>query len=123
MSPSGTRLTAHEPLTRGEHVADNAAGLIGSWPFIIWQSIVIVLWVAFNGLTLTGSLHFDAFPYILLNLALSCQAAMTGPILLLASNRQSQKDREMATQDDQEIALLLQLQQEQLEILRRLETK
>ena len=75
----------------GERLADTIANWIGSWKFLIVQTILVVLWV---GINLVGiGLHWDPYPFILLNLMFSVQAAYTGPILLLASNRQSQKDR------------------------------
>ena len=61
--------------------------------------------------------HFDPFPYVLLNLMFSVQAAYTGPILLLASNRQATKDRAMAWRDDEELGVIFKLQHEQMEIL------
>jgi len=75
----------------GERLADGIANWIGSWPFLIIQTIIVLLWV---GLNIVGlGLHWDPYPFILLNLAFSVQAAYTGPILLLASNRQDKKDR------------------------------
>src|ERR1700716_3430792 len=78
--------------TLGERLADRVAAVIGSWPFLIVQTILIVLWVIVNGVELF--VHpWDPFPFILLNLCFSLQAAYTGPILLVAGNRQSQLDR------------------------------
>lgn len=84
-----------ERATFGQRVADRAVAALGSWRFIIGQSLVMVAWVTFNTLALTGRLHFDGPPFILLNLMLSTQAGIAGPLILLASNRQSQKDRDM----------------------------
>jgi len=83
----------HEQATFGEALADNIASFIGSWRFLIIQTCLVALWVTMNTLQATGKIHIDPFPYILLNLAFSTQAAYTGPVLLLAGNRQSQKDR------------------------------
>jgi uncharacterized membrane protein len=78
--------------TLGERLADRVAAVIGSWPFLIVQTILIVLWVIVNAVELF--VHpWDPFPFILLNLCFSLQAAYTGPILLVAGNRQSQLDR------------------------------
>ena len=77
----------------GEALADNIAAFIGSWRFLIIQSCLVVAWVTLNTLQATGKIHIDPYPYILLNLAFSTQAAYTGPVLLLAGNRQAQKDR------------------------------
>lgn len=111
-----TRVQMSEPLTLGERIADAAAGVVGSWRFIIIQSILVALWIAFNVWEL-GVGHFDPFPYVLLNLMFSVQAAYTGPILLLASNRQATKDRAMAWRDDEELGVIFKLQHEQMEIL------
>jgi uncharacterized membrane protein len=78
--------------TLGERLADRVAAVIGSWPFIIGQSILMVLWVYLNVWAIFVK-HWDPYPFILLNLVLSFQATYAGPIVLLAGNRQSQKDR------------------------------
>ena len=83
----------HEHATFGEHLADGIASFIGSWRFLIIQTALVITWVTINSLQATGKIHIDPYPYILLNLAFSTQAAYTGPVLLLAGNRQSQKDR------------------------------
>jgi uncharacterized membrane protein len=81
----------HDEATFGERLADSIASGIGSWRFLIIQTFAVTLWVILN---LIGFLkHWDPFPFILLNLLFSVQAAYTGPVLLLAGNRQSQKDR------------------------------
>ncbi|HKW68972.1 MAG TPA: DUF1003 domain-containing protein [Candidatus Dormibacteraeota bacterium] len=83
----------HEEATFGEQLADGIATFIGSWPFLILQTVLVATWITINTLEITGRIHIDPYPYILLNLAFSTQAAYTGPVLLLAGNRQSQKDR------------------------------
>src|SRR5438067_13692002 len=83
----------HERATFGEQLADGIASFIGSWRFLIIQTFLVAAWVTINTLQVTGKIHIDPYPYILLNLAVSTQAAHTGPVLLLAGNRQSQKDR------------------------------
>src|SRR5436853_4641948 len=111
-----SRVEMNEPLTRGERIADAAAGVVGSWRFIITQSILVVIWIAVNVWEL-GIGHFDIFPFVLLNLMFSVQAAYTGPILLLASNRQAAKDRAIAWRDDEELGVIYKLQHEQMQIL------
>src|SRR5438105_14144499 len=111
-----TRVQMSEPLTLGERVADSAAGVVGSWRFIIIQTILVAIWIGFNAWEL-GLGHFDPFPFVLLNLMFSVQAAYTGPILLLASNRQAATDRAMASRDDEELGVIFRLQHEQMEIL------
>ena len=81
----------HQEATFGERVADRAAAGIGSWTFLIVQTIAVACWLTLNVVGLVH--HWDAFPFILLNLLFSVQAAYTGPVLLLAGNRQAQKDR------------------------------
>jgi uncharacterized membrane protein len=83
----------HEEATLGELLADGIASFIGSWRFLIIQTALVIAWISINTLQATGRIHIDPFPYILLNLAFSTQAAYTGPVLLLAGNRQAQKDR------------------------------
>jgi uncharacterized membrane protein len=111
-----SRVEVTEPLTTGERIADNAARVVGSWRFIIIQTILVAIWITFNAWEL-GFGHFDLYPFVLLNLMFSVQAAYTGPILLLANNRQATKDRAMAQRDDEELGVIFRLQQEQMEIL------
>jgi uncharacterized membrane protein len=110
-----TRVEMVKPTTVGESIADSAAGLIGSWRFIIVQTVLVAIWVVLNILAI--DLKWDPYPFILLNLMFSVQAAYTGPILLLASNRQTSRDRAMASRDDEELGVIFRLQHEQMEIL------
>jgi len=80
----------HEEATFGEMLADKISAGIGSWTFLIIQTVAVTIWVAGNAYLY---FHFDPKPFILLNLLFSVQAAYTGPVLLLAGNRQAQKDR------------------------------
>ncbi|MDE3076482.1 MAG: DUF1003 domain-containing protein [Chloroflexota bacterium] len=110
-----TRVRMYAPRTVGERIADRASASIGSWKFIIIQTGLVIVWVIVN---FTGFLlRWDPYPFILLNLMFSVQAAYTGPILLLAGNRQATKDRALAERDDAEIGMLLKLQQEQCAVL------
>jgi uncharacterized membrane protein len=81
----------HDEATLGEKVADKVSSGIGSWYFLGIQSVLIVIWLGFNIWALTH--HWDPYPFILLNLMFTIQAAYTGPVLLLSGNRQAQKDR------------------------------
>ena len=83
----------HDEATFGEKLADGIASFIGSWIFLIVQTVLVATWITINSLQITGKIHLDPYPFILLNLAFSTQAAYTGPVLLLAGNRQAQKDR------------------------------
>lgn len=92
----------HEELqTVGQRVADRVAGLVGSWPFIIVQSVILAAWICMNVYLVIHwkDKAFDPYPFILLNLVLSFQAAYTGPVVMMSQNRQNQKDRLMAEND------------------------
>lgn len=93
--------------TTGQRVADAIAGRMGSWPFIIIQSIILAAWIAGN--TLGFSRHWDPYPYILLNLALSFQAAYAAPIIMMSQNRQASKDR-LGAEQDYEVNLRAELE-------------
>jgi uncharacterized membrane protein len=82
----------HDERTQGEVLADRLAAGMGSWTFLIIQSCLMVVWVCLNIFGLFVA-HWDPYPFILLNLMLSLQATYAGPIVLLAGNRQSAKDR------------------------------
>jgi uncharacterized membrane protein len=88
--------------TLGERLADGVAGRVGSWPFIIVQSVLLVGWIVANGFLIRdwiGGKPFDPYPFILLNLVLSFQAAYTGPVVMMSQNRQAAKDRDEAEHD------------------------
>jgi len=129
-------------LSLGDRVSDQVALVVGSWNFILIQSFLLVLWLVLN---LTAWInHWDPYPFILLNLVLSFQAAFTAPIIMMSQNRQSAIDRQQAEHDYQinikaeleiellhqkitalqetEIATLLQLVKEQQQQLARLES-
>ena len=86
-----------EKVSLGERAADKVAEIIGSWKFIIIQSIFLALWVIFN--TFVWIYHWDPYPFIFLNLMLSFQAAYAAPVIQMAANRQAIKDRLMAYSD------------------------
>lgn len=83
--------------TRGQRVADAVAATIGSWRFIIFQSSAIAIWITGN--VLTGRGAWDPYPFILLNLLLSFQAAYTAPAIMMSQNRLSEQDRRNAEND------------------------
>lgn len=85
-----------DELTFGERIADKVAAIVGSWPFIIIQSLILLTWILWNTLTKDP---FDPYPFILLNLALSFQAAYAAPFIMISQNRQAQKDRHQAEAD------------------------
>lgn len=82
----------NEKLTRGQKISDLVAKFGGSWAFIIFFGIVLTLWILFNSLALAGH-QFDPYPFILMNLILSCIAALQAPIIMMSQNRQEEKDR------------------------------
>lgn len=83
-------------LTIGQRVADRVAATVGSWTFILFQSGMIAAWIAWN--TGRGD-AFDPYPYILLNLVLSFQAAYTAPAIMMSQNRMAETDRRHAEND------------------------
>jgi uncharacterized membrane protein len=83
-------------LTWGERAADLVAATMGSWRFIVIQSLLLAVWLMWNS---GGGAKFDPYPFILLNLALSFQAAYAAPIIMMSQNRQSDIDRRRAIED------------------------
>src|SRR4030088_3672808 len=102
----------HDEATFGEMLADKISAGIGSWTFLIIQTLAVAVWMIGNPILF---FNWDPKPFILLNLLFSIQAAYTGPVLLLAGNRQSQKDRltlehaayEADKADEQNVEILL----------------
>ncbi|MFV8335796.1 DUF1003 domain-containing protein [Flavobacterium sp. RSP29] len=84
--------------TVGQKVADNVAAFGGSWKFIILFGVFILLWILANIYILLNK-GFDPYPFILLNLILSCLAALQAPVIMMSQNRQEEKDRERAKKD------------------------
>ena len=89
-----TRETASR--TFGEQAADVVAAAVGSWRFVLTQSAILLMWIVWNA---ASGRPFDPFPFILLNLVLSFQAAYTAPIIMMSQNRQSDIDWSRAIQD------------------------
>lgn len=87
--------------THAQVLADAVAATVGSWPFIAIQSVLLVVWIAVNVVLVMkhSDKAWDPYPFILLNLALSFQAAYTGPIVMMSQNRQAEKDRRQANSD------------------------
>ena len=88
-----------ESLSFGDRLSDSVANGMGSWNFIIWQTIIVIIWMTLNVIGFIH--HWDAYPFILLNLIFSTQAAYAAPIIMMAQNRQSQRDRLQADSDYQ----------------------
>ncbi len=135
---------ASDKRTFGQRIADKVASFGGSWTFIISFMIFLVLWI-FTNLYFLSNKGFDPYPFILLNLILSCIAALQAPIIMMSQNRQEEKDRERAKMDfqvnlkaEQEIRTLqkkldhildhqhhelLKIQSEQLKLLHDIQSK
>ncbi len=103
-------LRKHEPVSTppesieensdfGARLSDRIASVGGSWTFIIGFSLVLVAWILANTFVMAKDAAFDPYPYILLNLVLSCLAALQAPIIMMSQNRQAQKDRLQAEAD------------------------
>jgi uncharacterized membrane protein len=130
-----------EKMTFGQRVADKVAAVVGSWPFIIIQSILLLGWIVANVyLAVMIKMHpgflkaWDPYPFILLNLMLSFQAAYTGPVVMMSQNRQADKDRLTAQHDfevdqkaEREIEVIMEhlIHQDHLilDAIQRLETR
>ncbi len=88
--------TTDTPPTFGQRCAETVAHTVGSWRFIIIQTVMLLVWVIVN---VNHVVVWDAYPFILLNLFLSLQAAYTAPMILMAANRQNEKDRRILYED------------------------
>lgn len=86
-----------EKYTLGQRAADKIAKFAGSWAFIFSFTGVLILWMAVN--TVLATKAFDPYPFILLNLVLSCVAAIQAPLIMMSQNRQEEKDRHRAEND------------------------
>jgi uncharacterized membrane protein len=135
MTHRGSGTANHHPVNRahydeaprGARIADRVTGFMGSWRFIVIQTAIVLVWIGGNIYLL---FHFDPFPFILLNLAFSTQAAYAAPLILLAGNRSASRDRmtlehtaaEADKEDRQNQELLLGMK-EVLERVERLEVR
>lgn len=133
-----------EFLTRGQKISDRVARFGGSWAFIILFFVLLLIWILFNSYG-PGSDKFDPYPFILMNLILSCIAALQAPIIMMSQNRQEEKDRMMNENDylinlkaemqirslhqkmdlllEEQIKTLFESQKTQLDILKTISTK
>lgn len=113
-----SRDAIHSASSFGEVAADAIASGMGSWRFIIIQSCVVVAWMFAN--VGVFAFHWDPYPFILLNLLFSTQAAYAAPIIMMSQNRQSAKDRRRDDQEAKEVEELFVINQTQLQILQAL---
>jgi uncharacterized membrane protein len=118
VSQQTSREHIHTSNSFGQSAADRIARWMGSWKFIIIQSIFVGGWVVLNLVAIVH--HWDAYPFILLNLLFSTQAAYTAPIIMMSQNRQAQKDHIRDDHEAAEVELLFKINRQQLAILRLL---
>ena len=133
-----------EILTKGQKISDKVARFGGSWAFIISFFIILIVWILYNSLAPIGD-NFDPYPFILMNLILSCIAALQAPIIMMSQNRQEEKDRKRSENDylinlkaeleiralnqkidlllEEQIKILFESQAQQLEILKSIEDR
>ncbi len=133
-----------EIITQGQKISDKVARFGGSWKFIIVFMLVLAGWIVFNVVGLT-KFHFDPYPFILMNLILSCIAALQAPIIMMSQNRQEEKDRQRSENDylinmkaemeirslhqkidllvQQQFANLYETQEEQMKVLNSINAK
>lgn len=130
-----------EILTRGQKISDKVARFGGSWNFIIVFMLLLIAWIIYN-VVVTPRDQFDPYPFILMNLLLSCIAALQAPIIMMSQNRQEEKDRKRSENDylvnmkaemeirslhekidllvQQQIATLYKTQEEQMKVLQEI---
>ena len=121
MNKSNWHEKHEETLSFGDRIADSVANGMGSWKFIIWQTIIVFVWMILNIIAFIT--HWDPYPFILLNLIFSTQAAYAAPIIMMAQNRQNERDRIQA-QNDYQTNIDAKLEIEDLQIkLNSIETE
>ena len=98
LTSKSDEVVSAEEDTLGARIADKVAEFGGSWTFILSFLTFLLLWIAVNAFVLLNK-GFDPYPFILLNLILSCVAALQAPVIMMSQNRQEEKDRERAKQD------------------------
>lgn len=109
-------------MTFGQKISDSVAATVGSWPFIIIQSVILVAWMFLNVTAYIN--HWDPYPFILLNLALSFQAAYAAPFIMMSQNRQAALDRNDARHDydiNIKAELEIELLHQKIDLLRQTE--
>jgi len=112
--------THKEESTIGNRLADSVAKGMGSWKFIIIQTLIVIVWMTLNILAFTS--HWDVYPFILLNLVFSTQAAYAAPIIMMSQNRQNERDRKKA-EHNYMINLRAKLQIDELKMTHEEHTK
>ena len=95
-------------LTFGERLSDHLASFGGSWPFLVIFAVILLIWVVLNSFLILRK-PFDPYPFILLNLVLSCLAAVQAPVIMMSQNRQEDRDR-LRSQHDYQVNLKAELE-------------
>jgi uncharacterized membrane protein len=121
MAHAHDRSHIHQTNSFGQRAADRIANVMGSWTFIIIQSIFVGAWILLNLVAVLR--HWDAYPFILLNLLFSTQAAYAAPIIMMSQNRQAQKDHLRDDHEAAEVDLLFKINRQQLKILQFLQQR
>ena len=121
MSKHPVNVALHDQRTFGQRAADNFTNAFGTWTYIIIQSVIIVCWMAINAMGIIY--QWDKYPFILLNLAFSAQASYAAPLILMASNRTSQRDRMTLEHDAEETDAILKIQETQIELLKAIKAE
>lgn len=109
----------HASSTFGARAADAVAAAMGSWRFIIIQTVVVSVWISLNTIALIN--HWDVYPFVLLNLLFSTQAAYSAPIIIQSQNRAAAIDRQQAINAYDQISEIDKLQKQQMKLLSLLE--
>lgn len=113
-------------MTRGDRVADKISEVAGSWTFIILFILFLVFWIVLNTFILTKENSLDPYPFILLNLVLSCIASLQAPIIMMSQNRQAEKDSLRNQNDyrtDLKSELILEELHDQMTVLQKNQNK
>jgi uncharacterized membrane protein len=114
-----------EEASLGERAAEVVSHFIGSWKFVMLQTVLVSFWILINIGFITGIVPFDPYPFILLNLAFSTQAAYAAPLILIASNRTAERDRltleHVAEDEAADTEHLRELRRRNDEVIERLE--
>lgn len=135
---------AEEVLTPGQSMADKVARFGGSWAFIVSFLLLLMCWILYNVLAVREAI-FDPYPFILMNLILSCIAALQAPVIMMSQNRQEEKDRQRAQNDylinlkaelevrslhqkvdlllQEQVSTLFEIQQKQITLLQEIRDK
>jgi uncharacterized membrane protein len=116
MSKHPVNVALHDKRTFGQKAADGFTNSFGTWTYIITQTVMIIGWMTLNAVAFIH--HWDAYPFILLNLAFSAQASYAAPLILMASNRTAQRDRMTLEHEALETEDILKIQNTQIELLR-----